>query len=101
MEARNNFNLRRFSTQSEGCWRPEIEYNSQYIDSNDIEEIDTKKGLKCACEGCIFYLIFLILIAQATLLVLLLLWRFFDLDIFPEEDINDHSGGANWHKTSG
>ena len=101
MEARNNFNLRRFSTQSEGCWIPEIEFDSQYIDSNDIEDIDTKKGLKCACEGCVFYLIFLILIAQATLLVLLLLWRFFDLDIFPEEDINDHSFGTNWHQTYG
>ena len=42
MEARNNFNLRRFSTQSEGCWRPEIEYNSQYIDSNDIEFFRTE-----------------------------------------------------------
>ena len=101
MEARHYFNLRRFSTQSEGCWRPEIEYNGQYIDSNDIEDIDTKKVLKCACEGCVFYLIFLILIAQATLLVLLLLWRFFDLDIFPGEDKNDHSGEANRHTTYG
>ena len=101
MEARNNFNLRRFSTQSEGCWIPEIEFDSQYIESSDIEDIDTKKGLKCACEGCVFYLIFLILIAQASLLVLLLLWRFFDLDIFPEEDKNDHSFGANWHQTYG
>ena len=65
-------------------------YNSKYA-AEDERVAKIEKESTRDCPGCVFFFIVLIFVFKITLLVTILLWRFFDIDIFPASDQRENA----------